>query len=203
VQSSRLAGCAASARAIAYCYRTIPQTLFQLRAQPPYYSSLAGDIYSSMPTYSLKGSCAAPSARRHRMKELTLSQILDEAFERSRDLDAPLQRRLESFADSVASQPGFAEVVDGLSRGSISMARRRGSRCRDPMPPSCCPTIKASRHPRTTPRQRPWRCPSPRALVPILPAQYKCSSSSATRRRTHRRVRLSPSRPTCNTSQPR
>ena len=29
------------------------------------------------------------------MKDLTLSQLLDEAFERSRDLDAPLSVRLE------------------------------------------------------------------------------------------------------------
>src|ERR1700682_2234136 len=95
-----------------YCYRTIPQTLFQLRAQPLLLFKSASDIYSSMPTYSLKGSCAAPSARRHRMKELTLSQILDEAFERSRDLDAPLSVRLESFADSVRiASPVFAEVV--------------------------------------------------------------------------------------------
>jgi len=49
------------------------------------------------------------------MKELTLSEILEEAFERARDLDAPLSVRLESFADSVRmASPVFAEAVDRL-----------------------------------------------------------------------------------------
>ena len=49
------------------------------------------------------------------MKELTLSEILAEAFERSRDLDAPLSDRLETFAEAVRmASPQFAEAVDRL-----------------------------------------------------------------------------------------
>jgi peroxiredoxin len=49
------------------------------------------------------------------MKELTLSEILEEAFEHARDLDAPLGVRLESFADSVRiASPTFAAAVDRL-----------------------------------------------------------------------------------------
>ena len=78
------------------------------------------------------------------MKELTLSQILDEAFERSRDLDAPLSVRLESIANSVRIATRFLpKWRTGLSRGSISMAPAprlplSGIRCHR----SCCPTIK-------------------------------------------------------------
>ena len=49
------------------------------------------------------------------MRELTLLEILDEAFRNARDLDAPLARRLESFADNVrATSPEFADAVDRL-----------------------------------------------------------------------------------------
>lgn len=49
------------------------------------------------------------------MKELTLSKILEEAFETSRDLDAPLADRLQTFADAVRlASPEFAQSVDRL-----------------------------------------------------------------------------------------
>lgn len=49
------------------------------------------------------------------LKELTLLETLDEAFRNARDLDAPLARRLETFADSVrATAPEFADAVDRL-----------------------------------------------------------------------------------------
>jgi peroxiredoxin len=75
------------------------------------------------------------------MKELTLSQNLEEAFERSRDLDAPLGARLESFAESVRmASPAFAEAVDRL----VARLTRNGSGASapavgDPMPPFVLP----------------------------------------------------------------
>ena len=49
------------------------------------------------------------------LKELTLLEILDEAFRNARDLDAPLSRRLESFADNVRTVSSeFADAVDRL-----------------------------------------------------------------------------------------
>jgi peroxiredoxin len=75
------------------------------------------------------------------MKELKLSQILEEAFERSRDLDAPLGARLESFAESVRmASPAFAEAVDRL----VARLARSGSGATapavgDPMPPFVLP----------------------------------------------------------------
>jgi peroxiredoxin len=49
------------------------------------------------------------------LKELTLLEILDEAFVNARDLDAPLAHRLESFADNLrVTSPQFAEAVDRL-----------------------------------------------------------------------------------------
>jgi peroxiredoxin len=75
------------------------------------------------------------------MKELTLSQILDEAFERSRDLDAPLSVRLESFADSVRiASPVFAEVVDRLvARLNLNGSGAAAPAVGDPMPPFMLP----------------------------------------------------------------
>jgi peroxiredoxin len=75
------------------------------------------------------------------MKELTLSQILDEAFERSRDLDAPLSVRLESFADSVRiASPFFAEVVDRLvARLNLNGSGAAAPAVGDPMPPFMLP----------------------------------------------------------------
>lgn len=75
------------------------------------------------------------------MKELTLSQILEEAFERSRDLDAPLGTRLESFAESVRmASPAFAEAVDRLvARLTRNGAGASAPAVGDPMPPFVLP----------------------------------------------------------------
>lgn len=49
------------------------------------------------------------------MQELTLNDILKQAFEQARDLDAPLAGRLQAFADSVRfASPPFAEAADRL-----------------------------------------------------------------------------------------
>jgi hypothetical protein len=79
---------------------------------------------------------AAPPARRHHMKELTLSKILEEAFERARDLDALLGVRLESFADSVRmASPAFAEAVDRrVTRLTLSGSGATAPAVGDPMP---------------------------------------------------------------------
>jgi peroxiredoxin len=75
------------------------------------------------------------------MKELTLSQILEEAFERARGLDAPLSVRLESFADSVRiASPAFAEAVDRLiARLNLSGSGTTAPAVGDPMPPFMLP----------------------------------------------------------------
>ncbi len=75
------------------------------------------------------------------MKELTLSQILEEAFERARGLDAPLGARLESFADSVRiASPAFAEAVDRLiARLNLSGSGTTAPAVGDPMPPFMLP----------------------------------------------------------------
>jgi peroxiredoxin len=75
------------------------------------------------------------------MKELTLSQILEEAFERARDMDAPLSVRLESFADSVRiASPAFAEVVDRLvARLNLNGSGAAAPAVGDPMPPFMLP----------------------------------------------------------------
>jgi peroxiredoxin len=57
----------------------------------------------------------APFSQEPPMKELSLLEILDEAFTQARDLDAPLAQRLELFANSLqATSPDFAETVDRL-----------------------------------------------------------------------------------------
>jgi peroxiredoxin len=74
-------------------------------------------------------------------KELTLSDILEEAFERSRDLDAPLGDRLQSYADAVRLvSPAYADAVDRLiarlqQSGSGATAPAVG----EPMPPFMLP----------------------------------------------------------------
>ncbi|MCI0598781.1 MAG: AhpC/TSA family protein [Beijerinckiaceae bacterium] len=75
------------------------------------------------------------------MKELTLSQILEEAFETARDLDAPLSARLETFADSVRlASPAFAEAVDRLiTRLNLSGSGASAPAVGDPMPPFMLP----------------------------------------------------------------
>lgn len=62
------------------------------------------------------------------MKQLTLLEILAEAFESSRDLDAPLARRLEAFADGVRiASPEFADCVDRLVRRLQENGTGRGA----------------------------------------------------------------------------
>jgi peroxiredoxin len=75
------------------------------------------------------------------MKELTLSQILEVAFERARDLDAPLNVRLESFAESVRiASPAFAEEVDRLvARLNLNGSGATAPAVGDPMPPFMLP----------------------------------------------------------------
>jgi hypothetical protein len=75
------------------------------------------------------------------MKELTLSQILEEAFERARDLDAPLSIGLGSFADSVRiASPVFAEAVDRLiTRLNLSGSGATAPAVGDMMPPFMLP----------------------------------------------------------------
>jgi peroxiredoxin len=75
------------------------------------------------------------------MEELTLSQILEEAFERARDMDAALSVRLESFADSVRiASPDFAEVVDRLvARLNLNGSGASAPAVGDPMPPFMLP----------------------------------------------------------------
>ena len=75
------------------------------------------------------------------MKDLTLSQIFEEAFDRARDLDAPLGTRLKSITESVRmANPAFAEAQDRLFmrlhlNGSGATAPAVG----DPMPPFMLP----------------------------------------------------------------
>ncbi|MCI0601221.1 MAG: AhpC/TSA family protein [Beijerinckiaceae bacterium] len=70
------------------------------------------------------------------MKELTLSQILQEAFETARGLDAPLAVRLETFADSVRlASPAFADAVDRLiTRLNLSGSGSAAPAVGEPMP---------------------------------------------------------------------
>ena len=49
------------------------------------------------------------------MRELSLQEILTQAFERARDMDAPLASRLQEFADSVRlASPPFADAADRM-----------------------------------------------------------------------------------------
>jgi peroxiredoxin len=75
------------------------------------------------------------------MKDLTLSQILEEAFEHARDLDAPLDVRLGTFADSVrVASPVFAEAVDRLvTRLKFTGAGATAPAVGDTMPPFMLP----------------------------------------------------------------
>jgi peroxiredoxin len=75
------------------------------------------------------------------MKELSLNEILQQSFERARDLDAPLATRLEIFADSVRlASPAFADAVERL----ISRLQQCGSgasapKVGEPLPPFVLP----------------------------------------------------------------
>ncbi|HET6376298.1 MAG TPA: peroxiredoxin-like family protein [Methylocella sp.] len=75
------------------------------------------------------------------MNELTLSEILAGAFERARDLDAPLGTRLEAFASAVrAASPPFAEAVDRLiGRLNLSGAGSAAPAAGGRMPPFILP----------------------------------------------------------------
>jgi peroxiredoxin len=75
------------------------------------------------------------------MKELTLFQLLEEAFQHARDLDAPLGARLESFADSTrVASPAFAEAVDKLiTRLNLNGSGATAPSVGDPMPPFMLP----------------------------------------------------------------
>jgi peroxiredoxin len=76
-----------------------------------------------------------------RMKEMTLSQILEEAFEQARDMDAPLSGRLDHFADAVrAASPRFADAVDEfVARLKLSDCGAAAPAVGDPMPPFMLP----------------------------------------------------------------
>lgn len=75
------------------------------------------------------------------MTEPTLDEMLDHAFEQSRDLEAPLADRLQAFADAVrVASLEFAEVVDRFvlrlkTCGSGAFAPAIG----EPMPPFMLP----------------------------------------------------------------
>jgi peroxiredoxin len=71
------------------------------------------------------------------MKDLTLSQILEEAFEHARDLDAPLSVRLATFADVTrVASPDFADVVDRLvARLKLTGAGATAPAVGETMPP--------------------------------------------------------------------
>jgi hypothetical protein len=75
------------------------------------------------------------------MKELTLSQIFEEAFERARDLDAPHGARLESIAESIRmASPAFAEAQDRLfTRLHLNGSGATAPAVGDPMPPFMLP----------------------------------------------------------------
>jgi len=120
-----------------------------------------------MPTYSLKGSCAAPSARRHRMKELTLLRFSTRHSNARVTWTHPSAcvsnlRRLRSHR-----KPGFCRSGDRLSRGSISMAPAPRLRCR--RSDATVHAARRSRHLVTLEQllaKGPWRCLPPRHWCP-------------------------------------
>ena len=75
------------------------------------------------------------------MKELPLSQIFEEAFERARVMDASPSERLESIADSIrVGSPAFAEAVDRLiARFNLNGSGATAPAVGDPMPPFMFP----------------------------------------------------------------
>ncbi|MGH6837716.1 MAG: redoxin domain-containing protein [Methylocella sp.] len=75
------------------------------------------------------------------MKELPLSQIFEEAFERARGMDASSSVRLESIADSIrVASPAFAEVVDRvIARFNLNGSGATAPAVGDPMPPFMFP----------------------------------------------------------------
>ncbi|MGH6813168.1 MAG: peroxiredoxin-like family protein [Methylocella sp.] len=75
------------------------------------------------------------------MKELTLTQVFEEAFERARDIDAPISVRLESVADSIRiASPAFAEVHDRVAaRLNLNGSGGTAPAVGNPMPPFMLP----------------------------------------------------------------
>lgn len=75
------------------------------------------------------------------MQELSLTEILNEAFEHSRELDAPLAERLQSFADAVRlASPAFADCVERLiARLQQSGSGSAAPKVRDILPPFMLP----------------------------------------------------------------
>jgi peroxiredoxin len=71
------------------------------------------------------------------MSETPLAEALEESFRRCRELDASLNERLGSFADSVRTlSPSFAEAVDRLvARLQQSGAGQSAPQPGEPMPP--------------------------------------------------------------------
>jgi peroxiredoxin len=75
------------------------------------------------------------------MTSKTLADVLEEAFQHCRDMDAPLSAKLEAFADTVRTlDASFAETVDRLVlRLQHAGAGRTAPRIGDPMPPFFLP----------------------------------------------------------------
>jgi len=75
------------------------------------------------------------------MTSKSLAETLEEAFEHCRDMDAPLNAKLEAFADVVRTlDASFAETVDRLVlRLQRNGAGRAAPRVSDPMPPFLLP----------------------------------------------------------------
>jgi peroxiredoxin len=75
------------------------------------------------------------------MAERTLSEILEDAFVRCRDLDAPLADRLRAFANEVRpTAPHFSAAVDALvQRLRESGAGTTAPKIGEPMPPFLLP----------------------------------------------------------------
>jgi peroxiredoxin len=71
------------------------------------------------------------------MSERPLAEVLEEAFQHCRDMDASLTERLDTFANSVrAISPSFANAVDRLvTRLQKSGAGQTAPKPGEPMPP--------------------------------------------------------------------
>ena len=126
------------------------------------------------------------------MQEFTLNDILKQAFEQARDLDAPLAGRLQAFADSVRfASPPFAEAADRLinrlqQSGSGATAPKIG----DVMPDFVLPDDRGRLVSLEGLRERWSRgaVVSPRPLVPLLPAEHQRACRGAMRSGAARRT---------------
>jgi hypothetical protein len=122
------------------------------------------------------------------MNELTLSQILEEAFEHARDLDAPLSVRLATFADAArVASPDFADAVDRLvTRLKLTGAGATAPAVGETMPPFM---LSDDQGHLLSLEQLLAKGPCgavlpPWPLVPLLPAQHECSRPGANGSRT-------------------